>query len=74
MDVNNNIWIIETRGGENAQGESKNIDIKVENKFGTLKEYSRKYNVKFGFVRDYDKNEILYLCNAEYTEDMQNNN
>lgn len=31
-DANNNIWVIETKGGENAQGESKNIDIKVENK------------------------------------------
>ena len=73
-DLNNNIWIIETKGGENAQGESKNIDIKVENKFEALKEYSKKYNVKFGFVRDYDKNERLYLCNTEYTEDMENDN
>lgn len=73
-DANNNIWIIETKGGENAQGESKNIDIKVENKYEALKEYSKKYNVKFGFVRDYDKNERLYLCNTEYTEDMGNDN
>ena len=73
-DLNNNIWIIETKGGENAQGESKNIDIKVENKFEALKEYSKKYNVKFGFVRDYDKNERLYLCNTEYIEDMENDN
>lgn len=73
-DTNNNIWIIETKGGENAKGESKNIDIKVENKFGALKEYSKKYNVKFGFVRDYDKNERLYVCNTEYTEDMENDN
>lgn len=73
-DANNNILIIETKGGENAQGESKNIDIKVENKYEALKEYSKKYNVKFGFVRDYDKNERLYLCNTEYTEDMGNDN
>ena len=73
-DTNNNIWIIETKGGENAKGESKNIDIKVENKFEALKEYSKKYNVKFGFVRDYDKNERLYVCNTEYTEDMENDN
>lgn len=73
-DKNNKIWIIETKGGENADGESKNIDIKVENKFEALKEYANKYNVNWGFVRDYDKNESLYLCNTEYTEDMENDN
>ena len=73
-DKYNKIWIIETKGGENADGESKNIDIKVENKFEALKEYANKYNVNWGFVRDYDKNESLYLCNTEYTEDMENEN
>ena len=73
-DKNNKIWIIETKGGENADGKSKNIDIKVENKFEALKEYSMRYNVNWGFVRDYDKNEQLYFCNTEYTEDMENNN
>lgn len=73
-DKDNKIWIIETKGGENADCESKNIDIKVENKFEALKEYANKYNVNWGFVRDYDKNESLYLCNTEYTEDMENEN
>ena len=73
-DKDNKIWIIETKGGENADGESKNIDIKVENKFEVLKEYANKYNVNWGFVRDYDKNESLYICNTEYTEDMENDN
>lgn len=73
-DKDNKIWIIETKGGENVDGESKNIDIKVENKFEALKEYANKYNVNWGFVRDYDKNESLYLCNTEYTEDMENEN
>ena len=73
-DKDNKIWIIETKGGENAEGESKNIDIKAENKFEALKEYAKKYNVNFGFVRDYDKNDSLYLCNTEYTEDMENEN
>ncbi|MEG0977028.1 MAG: DNA helicase, partial [Bacilli bacterium] len=68
------IWIIETKGGENNEGNSKNIDIKVENKFEALKEYSKKYNINFGFVRDYDKNESLYLCNTEYTDEMENDN
>lgn len=73
-DKSNKIWIIETKGGENAKGESKNIDIKVENKFEALKEYAKKYNVNWGFVRDYDKNEQLYFCNTEYTENMENGN
>ena len=73
-DKNNKIWIIETKGGENAEGESKNIDIKVENKFEALKEYAKKYDVNWGFVRDYDKNEQLYFCNTEYAEDMENGN
>ena len=73
-DKNNNIWIIEAKGGENASGESKNIDIKAENKFEALKEYANKYKVNWGFVRDYDKNEQLYLCNTEYTEKMENDN
>ena len=73
-DKNDKIWIIETKGGETTSGDSKNIDIKVENKFEALKEYSKKYNVNWGFVRDYDKNESLYLCNTEYTENMENDN
>ena len=73
-DKNNKIWIIETKGGENAEGESKNIDIKVENKFEALKEYSKKYNIKWGFVRDYEKNNHLYFCNTEYTDEMENDN
>ncbi len=70
-DSNNKIWIIETKGGENADGKSKNIDIKVENKFEALKEYSKKYNINWAFVRDYDKNNKLYYSNTIYTEEME---
>ena len=74
-DKNGDIWIIETKGGEDTSGRTKNIDIKVENKFDALKEYANKYNVTWGFVRDYDKNpSSLYFCNTEYTEDMENEN
>ncbi len=73
-DNNDKIWIIETKGGETSSGESKNIDIKVENKFQVLKDYAKKHNVEFGFVRDYDKNESLYICNTEYTENMDRDN
>lgn len=74
QDVEENTWIIETKGGENVNGISKNIDIKVENKFAILKEYANKHNLKWGFVRDYDKNDSLYICNTEYTEDMNSDN
>ena len=73
-DVNNKVWIIETKGGENVKGETKNIDIKVEIKFEALKDYSKKYGINWAFVRDYDKNEELYYCNTEYTEDMSGDN
>jgi len=73
-DKNNEIWIIETKGGETASGISKNIDMKVENKFEALKEYANKYKVNWGFVRDYDKNDRLYFCNTEYTEEMETDN
>lgn len=74
QDISGNTWIIEAKGGEDAEGKSKNIDIKVENKFAVLKNYAEKYNFKWGFVRDYDKNDSLYICNTEYTEDMDNDN
>lgn len=74
QDIEGNTWIIETKGGENAEGKSKNIDIKVENKFAVLKNYAQKHNLKWGFVRDYDKNESLYICNTEYTDDMNGDN
>ncbi|WP_293961339.1 DEAD/DEAH box helicase family protein [uncultured Fusobacterium sp.] len=61
------IWLIETKGGENEYG-SKNIDIQVENKFEAFKNFANRYNYNFAFVRD--KNNDLYYCNTEYTDDM----
>ena len=34
---NDEVWIIETKGGETAGGQSKNIDIQIENKFNAFK-------------------------------------
>ena len=64
------IWIIETKGGEDKYGNSKNIDAKVGNKFEALKRYAQKHNLNWGFVRDYDANQKLYLNNTTYNEDM----
>lgn len=73
-DKNNNIWIIETKGGEDREGNSKNIDKQIENKFEALKRYSNEHNIKWGFVRDNEKNKKLYFNNTIYTEEMENNN
>lgn len=62
------IWIIETKGGENA-GKSKNIDRQSHNKFEAFKQYAKHKNLKWGFVRD--KNEKLKINNTEYTESLQ---
>ena len=62
------------------QYKNENVNIKDIFKeyqspvFSSCIAYSKKYNVNWGFVRDYDKNESLYLCNTEYTEDMENDN
>lgn len=61
------IWLIETKGGE-KQGQSKNIDIQIENKFEAFKQFANKHNYNFGFVRD--KNDELYLNSTEYADDM----
>ena len=74
QDTDGNTWIIETKGEEDSTGNSKNIDIKVENKFAVLKQYAEKHNIKWGFVRDYDKNDSLYICNTEYTDNMDGDN
>lgn len=68
---NNEVWIIETKGGMQA-GHTKNIDIQVENKFSAFKNYAERYNVHWGFVRDID--EELYINNTEYTDDMTGDN
>lgn len=69
-DTKGNIWIIETKGGEDVYGNSKNIDIKIENKYEALKNYAKKYNLKWGFIRDIEKE--IFISNAdEYVEDMK---
>lgn len=70
QDKDNNVWIIETKGGEDSYGNSKNIDIKIENKYEALKRYAQKYNLKWGFIRDID--DLIFISNAEeYVDDMK---
>ena len=69
-DTKGNIWIIETKGGEDSYGNSKNIDIKIENKYEALKTYAQKYNLKWGFIRDIE-DQIFISYADEYKEDMK---
>lgn len=62
------IWLIEIKGGERS-GQSKNIDVQVENKFEAFKEFANKHGYNFGFVRD--RNDELYLNDTEYVENMR---
>lgn len=68
MDKDDNIWIIETKGGENDFNASMDIDYVSKLKFNALKEYAQKYNLKFVFVRD--KGGKLYYSDTEYAIDM----
>ena len=66
---NDDVWIIEAKGGEQKYNQSKNIDLQVENKFEAFKQYAQDKNIEWGFVRD--KNEYLKINNTEYTDSMQ---
>ncbi|MBR2744444.1 MAG: DEAD/DEAH box helicase family protein [Clostridia bacterium] len=69
-DIAGNVWIIETKGGEDSYGNSKNIDIKVENKYQALKAYAERNHLKWGFIRDVD--DLIFISNGkEYVEDMK---
>jgi type III restriction enzyme len=73
QDTDGKIWIIETKGGEDTYGHSKNIDIKIENKYEALKTYAKKYNLNWGFIRDID--DQIYISFAdEYIDDMKDIN
>jgi type III restriction enzyme len=66
---NGEVWIIETKGGE-QKGKSKNIDRMAENKFFAFKQYAEKHNINWGFVRD--KNSRLFINNTVYKESLSN--
>ena len=70
---NNDVWIIEAKGGLTADGESNNVDQYAKNKFEALKQYAEKHpNVHWGFVRAVGNQ--LYLSNTVWDEDVTNIN
>lgn len=66
---NGNVYIVETKGGENAKGEDKNIDDYAPLKYESLKAYLEKYNLKGAFVRDI-AGTLRYLNKGEWKDDM----
>ena len=68
---NDDIWIIETKGGE-TKNKSNNIDIQIQNKFEHLKRYAETYNLKWGFVRN--KDTTLYINNTIFSLNMNTEN
>lgn len=70
---NDDVWIIEAKGGLTSDGESNNVDAYAKNKFEALKEYGKKYSeVKWGFVRAVGNQ--LYMSNTVWDEDVTNRN
>ena len=63
-------WIIETKGGFGASGNSEDIDRFSKFKFEALKAYLKKYNLKGGFVRQNKDDTELYICTKNYSDDI----
>lgn len=65
------VYIIETKGGENYDYSSKDIDLYSAMKFNALKKYAQSNNIKFAFVRDSATNKLKY-SNTHYEEKLTN--
>lgn len=63
------VYIIETKGGENAKGKDKNIDKYAPLKYESLKECLDKYGLKGAFVRDI-AGTLRYLNEGEWKDNM----
>ena len=75
QDINGNTWIIETKGGENEDGSSRNVDeLPTPLKYEALKRYCNKNNLKYGFVREEhligEKPILKILSSEKYVENM----
>lgn len=66
---NGDVYIIETKGGENVKGEDKNIDEFAALKYESLKAYLDKYGLKGAFVRDI-AGTLRYLNEGEWKDNM----
>jgi len=70
ISVNGEVWIVETKGGFDRNGNSQDIDIFTPKKFAVLKDYLERYGLKGGIVRYDEKSEELCICMDSYSEDI----
>lgn len=61
------IYIVETKGGEDNEGNDINIDPYAPAKYEALKKYSDQNNVKWAFVRNI-KNALFFKNNGNWTD------
>ena len=74
LSSNNQIWIIETKGGFNKKHESEDIDVFSPTKFKALKRYLENNNLRGGFVRKDKDSEVLCICTDHYSDDITDDN
>lgn len=67
---NGETWIIETKGGFDRTGKSKDIDQFSPKKFEVLKAYLDKHSLNGGFVRKDEQSQELCICNENYSDDI----
>jgi type III restriction enzyme len=70
ISVNDELWIIETKGGFDRSGNSQDIDIFTPKKFEVLKQYLDKYGLKGGIVRNDERSDELCICTETYSDDL----
>ena len=63
------IYIIETKGGEDVKGRDKNMDSYAPAKYEALKKYAATYDIKWAFIRDMNE-ELYYLNSGEWVDEM----
>lgn len=66
---NGDIYIIETKGGKDTYGRSKNIDNYSSVKYEALKNYASRNKIKWAFVRDFDE-KLWFLNSGKWEEAM----
>jgi type III restriction enzyme len=74
LGVNGKIWIIETKGGFDCNGNSQDIDIYTSKKFKVLKNYLIEHGLKGGIVRNDATTDELCICMDDYSDDISSNN
>jgi type III restriction enzyme len=68
--INDECWIIETKGGFDKYGNSQDIDKFSPRKFAVLKDFLQRHGMKGGFVREDKKSGELCICTEEYSDDV----